>query len=77
MLEVKGVSVMLGGQVILQDIDFSLTRGAVTAVIGPNGAGKTTLLRAISRVLPLAGGEVWLEGRRINHLRPDALAREV
>lgn len=34
----------------------------ITGVLGPNGAGKTTLFRAISTLLPIAGGQISLNG---------------
>ena len=42
-----GLSVTLGGQPILRDVDLTLYAGEVVAVVGVNGAGKTTLLRAL------------------------------
>ena len=47
-LEVVGLTVSLGGQPILRDLDFSLEPGQVVAVVGRNGVGKTTLLRALA-----------------------------
>ncbi len=46
-LEVKGLTVALGGQPVLQDLSFSAEMGHVVAVVGRNGVGKTTLLRAL------------------------------
>jgi branched-chain amino acid transport system ATP-binding protein len=37
-------------------------------VIGPNGAGKTTLLRVVSRLIDASGGEMTMEGRRLNEV---------
>ena len=39
-------------------------------LIGANGAGKTSCLRAISGLVPLAGGEVWFGGERIDTVSP-------
>lgn len=33
---------------VLKGIDFSMTKGQVTAIIGPSGSGKSTLLRCIN-----------------------------
>lgn len=55
-LYLEGVTVILQGQHILEDVSMSLERGQVVALIGPNGAGKSTLIRAISGLIaPQAG----------------------
>jgi branched-chain amino acid transport system ATP-binding protein len=46
----------------------------VVALLGPNGVGKTTTLRAISGTLPVTGGAIRLDGRRIDNRRPSAIA---
>jgi iron complex transport system ATP-binding protein len=43
----QGVSVTLGGNPILRDIDLAVPAGAWLSLIGPNGAGKTTLVRTL------------------------------
>lgn len=47
-LEVRGVSVTLGGVEVLRDLDLSVRRGELLALLGPSGCGKTTLLRTIA-----------------------------
>lgn len=51
----QGLTVRAGEQVILQDVDFHLHCGEITALIGPNGAGKSTLFKAILGQLPHTG----------------------
>jgi len=51
---------------VLQNVDFSLRPGRVTAILGPNGAGKTTLLYlALGWLLPW-DGQIHLQGRSLN-----------
>lgn len=54
-LEIRNLSVRLGGAEILSGVNASLRRGEVTALIGPNGAGKTTLLLAVLGLVPYTG----------------------
>lgn len=44
------------------DLDLSVEPGEVVALLGPNGAGKTSLLHALAGLLPLADGEIRLDG---------------
>ena len=48
--------------------------GELVCILGPNGAGKTTTFRALSGLLPLAGGTVRLLGRDLRELRTENLS---
>jgi zinc transport system ATP-binding protein len=54
-LQVKGLSVTLGRQTILQDVDLEVLAGQIHAIVGPNGAGKTTLMRSLIGAIPHRG----------------------
>jgi len=56
------LSCQRGGRTIFRDLSFQLAPGEALLVTGPNGAGKTSLLRQIAGLLPLAAGELRLEG---------------
>ncbi|HEY5876688.1 MAG TPA: ATP-binding cassette domain-containing protein, partial [Ilumatobacteraceae bacterium] len=47
MLEVRNVRKRFGDVVALDDVSFSVGRGAVVGFLGPNGSGKTTTMRAV------------------------------
>ena len=66
--EARGVSVNYDRVSALRDVSMTLERGEVAALIGANGAGKTTMLRAITGLTRRAGGEIFLEGERIDGL---------
>jgi heme exporter protein A len=51
-----------GGRTVFTELSFRLAPGEALLVTGPNGAGKTSLLRQIAGLLPLAGGDLRLEG---------------
>ena len=57
----------------ISDISLTLEEGDIVALIGANGAGKTTTLRAITGLAPLAGGEIVLDGQRIDGMSPHAI----
>jgi branched-chain amino acid transport system ATP-binding protein len=58
----------------LHDVSLAVEEGQVAAVLGANGAGKTTTLRAVSGTVRRSG-EIVLEGRRIERLPPERVAR--
>ena len=75
-LELRGVTVELGGRAVVDGVDANVAEGEWVALIGPNGAGKTTLLRALARLVPFAG-EIRLDGRSLEQIGRGELARLV
>lgn len=61
-LEVRDLSLRIGGAQILEDISFAVPTGEIVGVIGPNGAGKTTLFNLVSGVHQPTSGQVLLAG---------------
>ncbi len=57
-LTLEGVSVWLGGRLILDEVGFSVRRGQFIGLIGSNGAGKTTLFRVILGLIDPQQGAV-------------------
>ncbi|MFN3454633.1 MAG: energy-dependent translational throttle protein EttA, partial [Pseudobdellovibrio sp.] len=47
-IEAQGVSKGYGKKVLLDNVDFTIPRGAIVGVIGPNGVGKSTLFKMIT-----------------------------
>jgi branched-chain amino acid transport system ATP-binding protein len=73
LLETRGLMKRFGGLAAVSGLDLRVERGAIRALIGPNGAGKTTLLNLLCGVTAPTGGQILLEGRRIDGLRPSAI----
>jgi len=61
-VEIKNLSVTLGGVGALRDVTVEVFTGKITALIGPSGAGKTTLIRAIVGRLKISSGAVSVLG---------------
>jgi iron complex transport system ATP-binding protein len=76
MIELRDVTVNLGGKRVVDGVDAIVPDGSWLALIGPNGAGKTTLLRAVARLLPFAGS-IELDGRASAELSRSELSRLV
>lgn len=75
MLSVKNLVKEFGGIRAVDDCSFEIERATITGLIGPNGAGKTTVFNLISGFNRPTSGEVWFDGRRIDGLKPHAIAR--
>ncbi|HYG88634.1 MAG TPA: ABC transporter ATP-binding protein [Azospirillum sp.] len=59
------------GVMALQDLDLTIRRGEFIALLGPSGCGKSTALNCLAGLLPLTGGSIWLDDRRIDELPPE------
>lgn len=58
----RDVVLTYGSNVAMRASDFTIPRGAITAIIGPNGGGKSTLLHAIAGLLEPASGSLTVLG---------------
>lgn len=74
MLEVKDLSVRLGGDLIIKNVSFTVEPGEWLMLIGPNGAGKSTIVNAVSRGVPYTG-TVRFEGKDVQKMPAHILAR--
>ncbi|HXN14910.1 MAG TPA: ATP-binding cassette domain-containing protein, partial [Usitatibacter sp.] len=65
--------------VALDDVSFDIAPGEVLGVVGESGAGKSITGTAIIGLLEppgrIAGGEILLEGSRIDNLAPEAMRK--
>jgi branched-chain amino acid transport system ATP-binding protein len=74
-LSTEGLTAGYGGPPIIEDISLTVRAGRITAIVGPNGAGKSTLLKALSGVLRVSRGDVYVRGRRTTNTPPEKLVR--
>ena len=68
MLETRNVSKHFGGVAAVDAVSLQVRQGEIAGLIGPNGAGKTTMFNLLAGSLEPSGGEVLLNGRRIDDL---------
>lgn len=66
MIEVKDLKKKFGRKKVLDGVTFSANKGEITCLIGVNGVGKTTILNAIMALTPKNGGEILINGEKIN-----------
>jgi branched-chain amino acid transport system permease protein len=73
-LQVRDLAIRFGGLTAVESMTFDVREGEVLSLIGPNGAGKTSAFNAITGYLSPAGGDISWRGRRLDGLRPHAIA---
>ena len=66
MIEVKDLKKSFGKLDVLRGISEKIEEQEVVCVIGPSGSGKSTFLRCLNLLEEPTGGEVYLDGERIN-----------
>ena len=59
-----------GNHVAVDGVDLDISQGEFLAIMGPSGCGKTTTLRMIAGLEEPSEGEIRLNGKRINELKP-------
>ncbi|WP_130357529.1 ABC transporter ATP-binding protein [Pigmentiphaga kullae] len=74
-LRVERLSRHFRGVKAVDDVSFAVAPGQTVALVGPNGAGKSTLIQLLSGVEKPSSGHVFLDGRRIDGLAPERIAR--
>ncbi len=67
---IKGVAKRFGAFTALHSVDLTIADQEFMVLLGASGCGKTTLLRIIAGLETPSQGEVWIGGRRVDHLPP-------
>ena len=65
MVEVKNVSLIIKGKVILDNINMSLSQGLIHGLIGRNGSGKTMLMKCICGFIRPTNGSIEVSGKKV------------
>lgn len=78
-LTVENVTVVPPGdrKLVVQDLSFSLEKGAGLGIIGPSASGKSSLARAIAGVWVPARGTVRLDGATLDQWTPEELGPHI
>lgn len=70
LLEMKHITKTFPGVKALDDVNFNLKKGEVHILLGENGAGKSTLMKVLAGAHAPDGGELILEGQKLQRLNP-------
>ncbi len=66
LLEMKNITKTFPGVKALDNVNLNLRAGTVHALMGENGAGKSTLMKCLFGIYNPDGGEIFLEGKKVN-----------
>ena len=67
-LEAHGLRKSYGSRTVVDDVRLAVKNGEVVGLLGPNGAGKTTSFYMIVGLVRADGGEITIEGRRVERM---------
>ena len=77
MIELVNVSAGYGGQDVVFGVSCRFESGVNCCLLGPNGCGKTTLLRAMSGLIPHSGGDILIDGERVEAMPRRRIAAKI
>ena len=69
-LTLRGLVKNYGPTRIIHGVDLDIKHGEFVVFVGPSGCGKSTLLRMIAGLEEISGGELRIDGVRMNELAP-------
>lgn len=72
-MELRHLSFDYGGGKIIDDLSCFIAAGERIGITGEVGSGKSTLLKLIPRLLPAGDGQIFIDGRDINHVTLESL----
>ncbi len=58
------------GPLAVEKVSFEVNDGEFFIMLGPSGCGKTSTLRMIAGLEDITGGDIYLDGKRVNALSP-------
>ncbi|MDD2308127.1 MAG: ABC transporter ATP-binding protein [Desulfuromonadaceae bacterium] len=74
-IEARELGFSYGGEPVIGGVSFHILAGETVGITGEVGSGKTTLLRLIARLLPVADGMLFVDGRDITTITRASLRR--
>jgi multiple sugar transport system ATP-binding protein len=65
-IELRRIQKAYGDVHVIHGVDLTIDPGEFTVFVGPSGCGKSTLLRMIAGLEPITGGDLIIDGQRMN-----------
>jgi sn-glycerol 3-phosphate transport system ATP-binding protein len=69
-ISLKSVRKSFGKTEVIRGIDVEIADGELIVIVGPSGCGKSTLLRMVAGLETVTGGDIAIDGIRVNDMEP-------
>ncbi|MDI6895020.1 MAG: sn-glycerol-3-phosphate ABC transporter ATP-binding protein UgpC [Bacillota bacterium] len=69
-VQLHRVTKQFGYVTAVRDFTLEIDDGEFVVLVGPSGCGKSTLLRAVAGLEEITSGEIYIDGRLVNHVAP-------
>ncbi len=69
-LKLEHIKKSFGGVQALKDVSMEVKAGEIHCLAGENGCGKSTLIKVVSGAHEPTAGDVYIEGKKVEHLTP-------
>lgn len=76
-IQTEQMSVGYDSRPLISEIALKVKCGQIVTLIGPNGAGKSTILKSVIGQLPLIGGVVYLDGKKMSDMSSSDMAKKM
>ncbi len=76
-IQAENIQVSYDNRIIIDELSTSIPKGNITTIIGANGCGKSTLLKALTRIIPVQEGAIYLDGQAISQLPTKEVAKKL
>ena len=73
LVRVRGLTTVLNGKTLFDNLELDIPRGKITAIMGASGTGKTTLLKHITGQMRPDAGQLLVGGKNVPDLSREAL----
>src|SRR3954470_2890067 len=73
LLDVQGLTTVVSGYTILNNLSFNIEANELRVLLGPNGAGKTTLIAMITGQFKPSSGRILFADQDITRWSPDKI----
>lgn len=73
LVRIRGLTTVLNGKTLFDQMDLDIPRGKVTAIMGPSGTGKTTLLRHMTGQMRADAGTIVVNGQNVPDMTREQL----